>query len=195
MNEPLIFQALDPVIRALDALRIPYQIVGSVASSAYGIARTTLDVDLEADFRDSQVSPLIEQLQGAFYLDEDRVRDAVMRRSSFNVIHLESMVKIDIFLLKSKSYNQAAFARRRVETFGEDLPPRTLCIASPEDVILNKLDWYQEAGRISERQWTDVLGVLKVQQSSLDMEYLHVWAEKLGLADLLAQALRDAGIR
>jgi hypothetical protein len=195
MSQFLIFQALDPVIRALDALGIPYQIVGSVASSAYGIARATLDVDLTADFIGSQVSPLCERLRNEFYLDEDRVRDAAERRSSFNAIHLESMVKVDVFVLKFNAYDQAAFARRRVEDFGENLAARTLCIASPEDVILTKLDWYHQGGRVSERQWNDVLGVLKVQHASLDMDYMNKWAETLGLSDLLTQALCDAGIR
>jgi hypothetical protein len=193
VKDPLIFQALEPVILALEAFGIPYQIVGSVASSAYGIARATLDVDLAADMNDSQVGPLVERLRDAYYIDEDRVRDAVARRTSFNAVHLESMVKIDVFVLKSKDYDRAAFARRRIENLGESEAPRPLYIASPEDVILHKLDWYHQGGRVSERQWNDVLGVLKVQ-SSLDMEYIHKWAEALGLTDLLLQSLHDAGM-
>jgi hypothetical protein len=194
MKESLIFQALDPVVQALDALGIPYQIIGSVASSAYGIALATLDVDLTADMNDGQVSPFVERLRDAYYLDEDRIRDAAARRSSFNAIHLESMVKVDIFLLKSKAYDQAAFARRHIENLGENMGSRPLCIASPEDVILYKLDWYHQSGRVSERQWSDVLGVLKVQHASLNVEYMHKWAATLGLTGLLQQALRDAGI-
>jgi hypothetical protein len=193
VKDPLIFQALEPIIRALDALGIPYQIVGSVASSAYGIARSTLDVDLTADINESQVHPLVEHLRDAYYIDEDRVRDAAARHSSFNAIHLESMVKIDVFVLKSLLYDRAAFARRRMENLGESGDPRPLFIASPEDVILHKLDWYHQGGRISERQWNDVLGVIKVQHACLDMEYMHKWAEALDLTDLLLQALHDAG--
>jgi hypothetical protein len=193
MKDPLIFQAMEPMIQALDALGIPYQIVGSVASSAYGIARSTLDVDITADMNDSQVHPLFERLQDAYYIDEDRISDAASRRSSFNAIHLESMVKIDVFLLKSKDYDQVAFARRRIENLGENTAQRSLYIASPEDVILYKLDWYYQGGRVSERQWNDILGVLKVQQASLDLNYLNQWAETLGLDDLLRQALSDAG--
>jgi hypothetical protein len=194
MKDPLIIRALGPVIDALDALGIPYQIVGSVASSAYGIARSTLDVDLTADMSDRQVRPLFERLQSAYYIDEDRIRDAAERRSSFNAIHLESMVKIDVFIVKSEAYDQAAFARRRTENLGEDMTPRLLSIASPEDVILYKLDWYRAGGCISERQWNDVLGVLKVQHVSLDIEYMHKWAAALNLTDLLLRALREAGI-
>jgi hypothetical protein len=194
MKDPIIFQALGPVIQALEALGIPYQLVGSVASSAYGIARSTLDVDLTADMNAHQVHPFFELLQDAYYIDEDRIHDAASHRSSFNAIHLESMVKVDVFVLKSKAYDQAAFARRRLENLGESTAPRPVYIASPDDVILYKLDWYHQGGQISERQWNDVMGVLKVQQASLDMDYMHKWATTMGLTDLLLQALRDAGI-
>lgn len=136
MKDPLIFQALEPVILALEALEIPYQIVGSLASSAYGIARATLDVDIAADMNESQVRLLVERLRDAYYIDEDRVRDAAARRSSFNAIHLESMVKVDVVVLESKDYDRTAFARKRIENFGESDAPRPLHIASPEDVIL-----------------------------------------------------------
>jgi hypothetical protein len=193
VRDLLISQALDPVIQALENLGIPYQIVGSIASSAYGIARATLDVDLTADISDRQVRPFVERLQDTYYIDGDRVRDAVARRSSFNAIHLQSMVKVDVFTLKSEAYDLAAFARRRIEDLGEDVASRPLFIASPEDVILYKLDWFQQGGRASERQWSDVLGVLKVQQTSLDAKYMHQWAEALGLTELLLHALHEAG--
>jgi hypothetical protein len=194
VRDPLILQALEPVIHTLEALGIPYQIVGSVASSAYGIARSTLDVDITVDMDESQVNPLVESLRHVCYIDEDRVRDAATRRTSFNAIHLESMIKVDVFVLKPTAYDRAAFARRRMEDLGESGAPRLLYLASPEDVILQKLIWYHQGGRVSERQWNDILGVLKVQHSCLDMDYMNNWSEVLGLTDLLLQALRDAGI-
>jgi hypothetical protein len=127
-------------------------------------------------------------------VDEDRVRDAVERRSSFNIIHLESMLKVDVFILKSHPYDQAAFSRARLEKLEEGESNRQHYLASPEDVILNKLEWYRQGGCISERQWNDVLGVLKVQQSSLDMEYLRRWAVALNLMDILSRTLADAGM-
>jgi hypothetical protein len=126
MKAPLIFQAMEPIIQALEALGIPYQIVGSVASSAYGIARSTLDIDITADMNSSQVHPFFERLQDVYYIDENQINDAASRRSSFNAIHLESMVKIDVFLLKSKDYDRVAFARRRIENLGENTGPRPL---------------------------------------------------------------------
>ena len=194
MSAGNIFQALEPVIEVFDALGIRYQIGGSVASSAYGIARATLDVDLVADLNERQIRPLFNRLRDAYYIDEDRVRDAVARRSSFNIIHLGSMLKVDVFVLKSHPYDQAAFARARREKLGEGALTRQHYLASPEDVILKKLDWYRQGGCISERQWNDALGVLKVQQSSLDMQYLRHWAATLGLTDLLLRALADAGM-
>jgi hypothetical protein len=169
--------------------------VGSVASSAYGIARATLDVDISADINESHVRPLVERLKNTYYIDEDRVYDATARRSFFNAIHLESMVKIHVFVLKAKPYDRTAFARRRIENLAEGSTPRPLYISSPEDVLLHKLDWYRQGGQISERQWNEILGLLKVQQASLDIGYIQKWAETLGFRDLLMQAFQEAGAK
>jgi hypothetical protein len=189
-----IFQVLESVIEAFEDLGIEYRIGGSIASSAYGIARATLDVDLVADLKENHVRPLVERLSDAFYIDEDRVRDAASRQSSFNLSHLESILKIDVFVLKSHPYDLVAFSRVHLERLGGSESNRLHHLASPEDVILNKLDWYRQGGCVSERQWNDVLGVLKIQQSSLNYEYMQHWAEALDLAELLHQALEDAGV-
>jgi hypothetical protein len=194
MSAGYIFEALDLVVQAFDDLGIRYQIGGSVASSAYGIARATLHVNLVADFGENQIHSLVDRIHGSYYVDEDRVRDAIARRTSFNIIHLESMIKVDVFILKLHPYDQAAFARARLENLEEGESSRRHYLSSPEDVILNKLGWYRQGGCISERQWNDVLGVLKVQKSSLDREYLRRWAEELNSVDLLSRALKDAGI-
>ncbi len=188
-----LFQAMEPVIEAFDALGIRYRIGGSVASSAYGIARATLDVDLVADLEENHISPLVDRVRTEYYIDEERVRDAVARRSSFNLIHLASMIKVDVFVLKPLPYDQAAFARARLERLSEG-SAREHYVTSPEDVVLNKLDWYSQGGCVSERQWNDVLGVLKVQGSSLELRYLHHWAATLGLTELLSRALIEAGM-
>jgi hypothetical protein len=194
MSAGNIFEALDVVVQAFEDIGIRYQIGGSVASSAYGIARATLDVDLVADIGENQVYSFVDRIHASCYVDEDRVRDAIARRTSFNIIHLESMIKVDVFILKLHPYDQAAFARARLENLEEGESNRRHYLSSPEDVILNKLGWYRQGGCVSERQWNDVLGVLKVQQSSLDREYLRRWAEELNLLDLLLRARKDAGI-
>jgi hypothetical protein len=175
-------------------LGISYHIGGSVASSAYGIARATLDVDLVADLSENRIEPLVQRLQESYYIDEGRVRDAVSRRSSFNIIHLASMIKVDVFVLKSRPYDRIAFSRARMEHIDEAQPDQGYRIASPEDVILSKLDWFRQGEGFSERQWNDVLGILKVQRGSLDMQYLRQWAAELELSDLLQRAMLDAGL-
>ncbi len=194
MSAPAILLALEPVTDALEALGIAYQITGSVASSAYGIARATLDIDIVADLREQHVSDLIMRLQKHYYVDEERVQDAVRRRSSFNAIHLSTMLKVDVFILKGRSYDQVAFGRSRKDTIVESENARRFALASPEDLILNKLEWYRQGGEVSERQWSDVVGIFKVQRQELDADYLRRWAADLGLAELLQRAAREAGL-
>ena len=194
MKNPDILAALEPVVKTFEKLGVKYYIGGSVASSAYGIARATLDVDLIADLIPQHVSSLVEALKSEYYIDEDMILDAIHRRSSFNLIHLETMLKVDVFIVKDGSYHVEAFRRRRKDTLDEEREDLKFYIASPEDVILNKLDWFRKGGGVADRQWGDVLGVLKVQGDQLDIEYIRRWALELGLADLLDQAFREAGI-
>lgn len=194
MNPPEIQDALNPVIDAFEALGIVYYIGGSVGSSAYGIPRTTVDVDLVAILKAAQINPLYKLLQEAYYIDPGMVEQAIQRQSSFNIVHLPTMIKVDVFVVKSRPFDQAAFRRIRRERLEDSMGGREYSLASPEDIILNKLEWYRQGGEVSERQWTDVLGVLKVQSKSLDRAYLLRWAAQLGVADLLKRSLADAGM-
>jgi hypothetical protein len=194
MSAPDILEAVQPVIRALDTLGVTYFIGGSVASSAYGKARSTLDVDVVADLKQEHVAPLVEALRGEYYIDGGMIRDAIERYSSANVIHLATMIKVDIFVLKTRSYDQEAVRRKRVDTLDEQHGSAQVFLASPEDVILNKLEWFRLGYGISERQWGDAVGVIRVQGRSLDTAYLQRWAAELGLSDLLAGAFLEAGL-
>jgi hypothetical protein len=192
MNVPDILAATTPVVEALEQLEVPYHIGGSVASSLNGIPRLTIDVDLVTNLKLEHVRPLVRLLEAEYYIDEDAVRDAVKRRSSFNVIHLESILKIDVFVAKSRVFDQEEFRRVRLKTLeGSDRP---FYVASPEGTVLNKLEWYRMGGEVSDRQWNDILGVLKVQGTNLDMAYLQRWAAALKVSDLLERALVDAGL-
>ena len=121
-------------------------------------------------------------------------RKAVEHQSSFNVIHLDTMIKLDVFMLKSTPYDQGAFARAQEKTLGLEQEERAFRFASAEDIILHKLFWYKLGEQVSERQWNDVLGVLKVQATALNQEYMKQWASTLQLSSLLQSALEDAGL-
>jgi len=193
MKRPDIVVALDVVIASFEKLGIEYYIGGSVASSAYGVARATMDVDIVANVEAGQVDRFVEVLETDYYIDAGMIREAIRRSTSFNLIHLETMIKIDVFIAKDQPYDSEAFARRQADTLDEE-SSRKFYLSSPEDVVLNKLQWYQKGGSVSEQQWRDVLGVLKVQGDKLDLEYLKYWASRLNLSDLLNRSFDDAGM-
>lgn len=181
------------VAEILERLGVPYLIGGSVASTTHGIMRSTVDVDLLADLRPEHIPPLAAALSGAFYLDTQAIQEALARRSSFNLIHLETMFKVDVFLPHGRAFDQSQMKRRTAQVLTHD-PERAAYLASAEDTILAKLDWYRQGGEVSERQWRDVLGVLKVQTGRLDLAYLRQWAMELGVSALLERALEE-GLR
>jgi hypothetical protein len=122
------------------------------------------------------------------------IRDAIGRRASFNLIHLATMLKIDVFIVGNRAFDRIAFSRHVDRALADDPASRSFVLRSPEDVILKKLEWYRLGGEVSDRQWTDAVGVLKVQRDRLDLEYLRRWAADLGVADLLAKAMDQAGM-
>lgn len=193
MKKPDLIAALDMVIRCFEKLGIDYYIGGSVASSAYGIARATMDVDLVADVKMSQVDHLVKALETDYYIDAKMIREAIHKRISFNLIPLATMIKIVVFIVRQQPYDSEAFARRRSDTLDEE-SHRKFYLSSAEDIILSKLRWYQQGGSVSEQQWKDVLGVLKVQADKLDLEYLKFWASRLNLSALLNRSFDDAGM-
>ena len=187
------FQVVLEVVQIFDGLGVPYLVGGSLASSLWGIPRSTQDADLVADLRSEHVQAFAARAAPSFYVSPERVQAAVRRRSSFNLIHLKTAIKVDIFVLKGDLLSLQEMARRQALPIPGPSEER-LQVASPEDIILQKLLWYLEGNSVSDRQWTDVLGVLKMRRKSLDISYLVRWAEQSGIADLLAKALADSGI-
>lgn len=179
------------VVDILEGFEIRYLIGGSFASAIHGVARMTADVDLVVDLSLNQVDPLVRALESEFYVDAEAIRDAVRRRQSFNLIHLATMFKVDIFVFKGRPFDDAQFERRVRHAVSLD-PERHAYVATAEDNILAKLEWYRMGGESSDRQWNDVQNVLKTQLGRLELDYLHHWAVALGIADLLERALNDA---
>lgn len=181
-SEPIAVTLL--VIDVFEKLGVDYVIGGSLASAQHGMARATMDSDLVVDLRFEHVQQLIHQLQDSFYVDENAIRNAIERHSSFNMIHLETMFKVDVFIPKPRHFDHNQITRGKKQVVAAD-PERTAKIATAEDVILAKLEWYRLGGEVSERQWRDVLSVIAVQGERLDKEYLMREAHALGIVDLL----------
>jgi hypothetical protein len=187
-----LLSALEPVIDVLEALGVAHVVGGSQASSAHGIPRASIDADVVADLGPAHVSPLVARLQGRYYLDEAHVRAAVAARRSFNLIHLDTLFKIDVFASKRRPFDLEALRRARPQPLEDAPQPRPFRVATPEDTILAKLEWFRAGGETSERQWTDVVGVIKARSGEIDAPYLRRWAASLGVSDLLDRALAEA---
>ena len=192
MNTPEIVAALAPIVETLEELGVAYHIGGSVASSFHGIPRLTIDADIVADLQLEHVLPLVKQLEDEYYIDADAVREAIRRHSSFNTIHLDTILKFTVFIPETRPFDQEELRRIRQEVLAEGTRP--FYMASPENTILNKLEWYRMGGEVSTSQWNDILGVLKVKGTALDMAYMQRWAKALQVTDLLERALVEAGI-
>jgi hypothetical protein len=178
------------VTQSLEQLGVLYLIGGSLASAVHGVFRATADADLVADLRPEHAAPLAQALAGVFYVDEESIAEAIRRRRSFNVIHLDTMFKVDIFVSQARPFDRSQFERRVQQVVATD-PEWTGYFASAEDTVLAKLEWYRLGGEVSERQWRDILGVLKVQGERMDLEYLRHWAGELKVLDLLEKALAE----
>lgn len=175
-----------------DRMEIAYEVGGSVASSAHGIPRTTLDVDIVVDLKPDQIDSFAAELSHEFYADPALIREAFAMGRAANVIHLNSVWKFDLFPLRNDDYSRTEFGRRRFRAIRPDGREAIECsVASLEDTILRKLEWYRAGGETSERQWNDLLGVIAAAGGQLDLGYARRWAWYLKVDDLLEKLLAD----
>jgi hypothetical protein len=188
-----VLAAVEPVVDVLEALGVRYRIGGSVASSVLGVPRSTLDVDVACELRLVHAAAFAARLIDAYYVDEDMIRDAIQRQSCFNVIHLETMLKVDLFVRRDRPFEDVAFERVVRRSLDPAPSAREFDVTTPEDIVIHKLEWFRAGGEVSERQWRDAVGVLAIQRDVIDRSYLQHWAGELGLQELLARALAEAG--
>lgn len=187
-NEPI--EVTLKVTGVFEKLGVAYLIGGSLASTLYGMVRTTQDSDIVAEMRREHLQPFVSALQAEFYVDEEMIADAIQHNASFNIIHRETMFKVDVFVPRPRPYLRSQLARAQRQTFAFE-SEISAKFASPEDTILSKLEWYRLGGEVLERQWRDILGVLKIRAGELDLDYLRQWANELKVMDLLERALKE----
>ncbi len=183
--------ALAPVVEALRKLRIRHYVGGSIASSFHGATRSTMDVDLIAELGEQKIPDFVKCFGDEFYLSEAAIRDAVRRRSCFNLIHLQSSFKIDIFIKGERPFDDESMCRARLERLGETTTVE-VPIATAEDTIISKLEWFRKTNETSERQWDDVSRLLRLLGDAADITYLQRAAGATGVEDLLVRLLGES---
>jgi len=175
------------VARVFDALGVRYAVGGSLASGVAGEPRSTIDADLVAELEPRHIEPFVAELSPQFYIPIERLRTAVRDRQSANLIDHDTALKVDVFVAGGTPLDDSALARRL--PFSPRSVARTLYIHTPEDVLLQKLRWYRKGGEVSDRQWRDVVAIVRVQGQRLDRDYLAYGADLLGVTDLLSRVL------
>jgi hypothetical protein len=181
--------ALRPVAQALQSLGVRFYVGGSVASSFHGAVRSTMDVDLVCELAEADVPLLLRRLGDDYYASEPAIRDAIRRKSCFNLIHLPTSFKVDVFVSRQRPFDLQTISRAQMGTLGLDAF-LDVPIATAEDIIIIKLEWYRLGGEASERQWNDVSRLMALLGDAADREYLLQASRSVGVHDLLQQLLR-----
>ena len=179
---------LREITAALNRLGIQYAIGGSIASSARSVWRTTLDVDIVAAIAPSQAEALAQSLGKDWYVPVDEARKSIEAGRSFNVIHIRNALKVDIFAAQ-EAFHRTQLSRATVLRLGDEGIP--CAVTTAEDILLAKLRWYADGGQASDRQWSDITGIL-IQNPNLDRAYVDSWAAHLHVVDLLERARADS---
>ncbi len=189
-NQDELVSALAPVARALEELGVRYYVGGSVASSFHGASRSTMDVDVVCELQVSAVSNFIKLVGNDFYVSEVAVHDAIRRQSCFNLIHYPTSFKVDMFVSRGRPFDQQTLARAVVQSLGTATTV-SVPIASVEDIIVVKLEWFRLTDETSERQWNDVCRLVALQGNKIDTERLRQAGQSIGVDDLVERLIQS----
>jgi len=188
MTDPLA-EGLNELTSALTSLGIRFLVSGSLASSAHGVVRGTMDGDLVALIFPPQVKMLAKALGQGWYADLEMMERAIRERRAFNLIHIPSAMKFDVFPALTDFHDSELERATPTPLRIEGAKPCP--VATAEDSLLSKLQWYRQGGEVSDRQWSDIGGIL-VQNPNLDWDYVHSWAARLGVTTLLEKARAES---
>lgn len=183
-----LLAALAPVAAAFRRLGVRHFVGGSVASTIHGAIRSTMDVDLVCDLRVDQVAAFVAVFGDEFYVSEPAVRQAVERRSCFNLVHLPTAWKVDVFVSRGRLFDEAAMARAVARRLAAD-DPLEVPVATIEDSIVAKLEWFRAGDESSQRQWDDVSRLVALHGPALDLDHMRRMAESVGVGSLLERLL------
>jgi len=171
------FDIIRTIVTRLSKAEIPYMFTGSIATNFYATPRMTRDIDVIIELRETDVDCLCNLFEKDFYADRDMIISAVKSNGMFNMIHYESVFKIDFIIRKDDKYRHVEFKRRKRIVF----EGMEIYVATPEDLVLSKLYWAKES--LSELQLGDVKNLLK-SVKILDKDYLEQWARYLDIEEL-----------
>jgi hypothetical protein len=184
-----VVNPLNPLSAALNSLQLPFVVVGSAASSARGVPRATMDIDLVVRIGALHAEKLVAALGPGWYADAQQIRQAIQAGRAFNIIHMQTAWKIDLFPAHS-DFHECEMQRATLEPVTIDGEAVVCPVSAPEDVLLAKLRWYKDGGQVSDRQWGDITGIVATNPD-LDLEYTRLWAGRLQVTGLLDRALSE----
>ncbi|MBU0534398.1 MAG: nucleotidyltransferase [Candidatus Omnitrophica bacterium] len=166
------------VIVQINNLGFPYMLTGGMVVLFYGKPRTTHDIDIVVEISENNIFEIINSFKEEFYVSEEGIKDAVSHKTMFNIIHPETGMKIDFWMLKDIPYEKVIFQRRvKKEIFGKEV-----YISTPEDTIIRKLLWYKESD--IDKHFNDALGIFQIQHENLDYDYIQQWVKELKVSDI-----------
>ena len=176
------------VCETLNKLKIEYMITGAYAVSFYGRPRTTHDIDINISISKEDIKKIYNAFKDSFYISEEQIEEAIKYQSMFNIIHNETIDKVDFWILKDDEFDKEKFRRKKKEV----VSGKAIFISSPEDVILSKLDWYKKSD--IQKHYDDVSGIFEIQQRNLDIDYVKKWAEKLSFLSILLEVIKRCNL-